>query len=100
MRRTLLGRERLGVITKLNLPSEIIEFLSFRQCSRLDGHGIDEKEAATTSMLSSLTRLMREVSPKDLPSHVQLHQTSFDVIDRNEYDLNMARNSNAHRITV
>lgn len=97
MRRTLLGRERLGVIQGLlskHLSKELIEFLTFRHFSPAH-HEPFLSSPDMELMLASLTYLMDTVSPRQMPSFIERHLTRFDGYE-NCGDLN-ARLQDAKR---
>lgn len=87
VRRTLLGRERLGLIPMLDVTKELIDFLSFRQFPTTSQERSDFFSSPNMElMMASLVFMMDSVCPKDLPDYLNLHKTTFDGYDDNPDD--------------
>ena len=79
--RRCFGRERLGLLPKLQPNQQLTEFLSYREFypSPYERDTIFSNNPAMEMMIASLTHLMKDsVSPKDLPNYIALHLTTFE----------------------
>ena len=67
-----------------NLTNLNLEFLTYREFEPNNPHEREKifSDPTMEMMLASLTNMMKEqVSPKDLPNYILLHQTAFEGYD-------------------